>query len=130
MNPQRALILFAHGARAASWAAPFERLRDLTQAREPGVRVVLAFLELMEPRLPAVVGGMIADGIADITVVPVFLGQGGHVLRDLPLMLDELRAVYPQAAIKVVEAAGENAAVLQALSDYCVGALLAHPAPD
>jgi sirohydrochlorin cobaltochelatase len=53
----------------------------------------------------------------------VFLGQGGHVLRDLPIMLDELRAAYPQAAIKVVEAAGENAAVLQALSDYCVGAL-------
>jgi sirohydrochlorin cobaltochelatase len=120
---QRALILFAHGARAASWAAPFERLRDLTQARQPEVRVVLAFLELMSPRLPEVAASVIAEGIVDITVVPVFLGQGGHVLRDLPLMIDELRAVYPQAAIKVVEAAGENDAVLKALSDYCVGAL-------
>ncbi|MYN29028.1 sirohydrochlorin chelatase [Duganella levis] len=120
---QRALILFAHGARAESWAAPFERLRDLTQAREPGVRVQLAYLELMSPRLPDVAAALIADGIVDITVVPVFLGQGGHVLRDLPLMIDELRIAYPQAAIKVVEAAGENAAVLNALSDYCVGAL-------
>ena len=25
---RRGLILFAHGARAASWAVPFERLRD------------------------------------------------------------------------------------------------------
>jgi sirohydrochlorin cobaltochelatase len=120
---QRALILFAHGARAESWAAPFERLRDLTQAREPGVRVQLAYLELMSPRLPDVAAALVADGIVDITVVPVFLGQGGHVLRDLPLMIDELRIAYPQAAIKVVEAAGENAAVLNALSDYCVGAL-------
>lgn len=120
---QRALILFAHGARAESWAAPFERLRDLTQAREPGVRVQLAYLELMSPRLPDVAAALVADGIVDITVVPVFLGQGGHVLRDLPLMIDELRFAYPQAAIKVVEAAGENAAVLNALSDYCVGAL-------
>ncbi len=120
---QRALILFAHGARSASWAAPFERLRDLTRAREPQVRVELAFLELMSPRLPEVVAALSAAGIADITVVPVFLGQGGHVLRDLPLMLDELRAAYPAIAMKVVEAAGENAAVLQALSDYCVGAL-------
>jgi sirohydrochlorin cobaltochelatase len=125
---KRALILFAHGARAASWAAPFERLRDLTQAREPDVRVELAFLELMSPRLPDVVAALIAEGISDLTVVPVFLGQGGHVLRDLPLMLDELRAAHPQAAIKVVEAAGENAAVLNALSDYCV-ASLANPAP-
>jgi sirohydrochlorin cobaltochelatase len=120
---QRALILFAHGARAESWAAPFERLRDLTQAREPGVRVQLAYLELMSPRLPDVAAALVADGIVDITVVPVFLGQGGHVLRDLPLMVDELRIAYPQAAIKVVEAAGENAAVLNALSDYCVSAL-------
>jgi sirohydrochlorin cobaltochelatase len=120
---QRALILFAHGARAASWAAPFERLRDLTQARQPEVRVVLAYLELMSPRLPEVTAALVAEGIVDITVVPVFLGQGGHVLRDLPLMVDELRVAYPQAAIKVVEAAGENEAVLKALSDYCVGAL-------
>ncbi|MRX11030.1 cobalamin biosynthesis protein CbiX [Pseudoduganella sp. FT25W] len=129
MSQQRALILFAHGARAASWAAPFERLRDLTQARQPGVRVVLAFLELMQPRLPEVTAALIADGVSDITVVPVFLGQGGHVLRDLPLMVDELRAAHPQAAITVVEAAGENEAVLNALSDYCVNAL-GHPSPD
>ncbi len=123
MNTQRALILFAHGARAASWAAPFERLRDMTQAREPHVKVELAFLELMSPRLPELVASLTADGISDITVVPVFLGQGGHVLRDLPVMLDDLRVAYPQVNLKVVEAAGENAAVLQALSDYCVGAL-------
>lgn len=128
MSTQRALILFAHGARAASWAAPFERLCDLTQAREPAVRVSLAFLELMSPRLPEQVAALVADGVLDITVVPVFLGQGGHVLRDLPVMLDDLRVAYPQAALKVVEAAGENAAVLQALSDYCV-ASLAHASP-
>jgi len=123
MSHQRALVLFAHGARSASWAAPFERLRDLTRAREPQVRVELAFLELMSPRLPELVASLTADGINDITVVPVFLGQGGHVLRDLPVILDDLRVAYPQISIKVVEAAGENAAVLQALSDYCVSAL-------
>ena len=120
---KRALVLFAHGARAASWAAPFERLRDLTQARTPDVRVALAFLELMTPRLPELVAELSAEGVSEITVVPVFLGQGGHVLRDLPLMVEQLRIEYPQVAITVVEAAGENAAVLNALSDYCVGAL-------
>ena len=122
---KQALVLFAHGARAASWAAPFERLRDLTQARTPDVRVSLAFLELMEPRLPERVAALTAEGITDITVVPVFLGQGGHVLRDLPLMVDQLRIDHPQTTINVVEAAGENAAVLNALSDYCVASLTA-----
>ena len=118
-----ALILFAHGARAASWAEPFERLRALTQARLPRVAVGLAFLELMEPRLPALVADLVAAGAVEISVVPVFLGQGGHVLRDLPLMVEQLRREYPHVAITVAQAAGENAAVLDAIADYCVGSV-------
>ncbi|OFA09201.1 sirohydrochlorin chelatase [Duganella phyllosphaerae] len=120
---KQALILFAHGARAASWAAPFERLRDLTRTRLPEVRVELAFLELMEPRLPEMVADMATQGIADVTVVPVFLGQGGHVLRALPLMVEQLRIDHPQLSFKVVGAAGEDPAVLNALTDYCVNSL-------
>lgn len=123
---RQALILFAHGARAASWAAPFERLRELTQARMPEVSVQLAFLELMTPRLPELISSLLAglpDGaVLDATVVPVFLGQGGHVLRDLPLLVDELRQAHPQLRLKVVEAVGENASVLAAIADYCVAA--------
>jgi sirohydrochlorin cobaltochelatase len=126
---KQALVLFAHGARAASWAAPFERLRDLTQARTPQVSVSLAYLELMEPRLPETVVALTADGVTHITIVPVFLGQGGHVLRDLPLMVEQLRIDHPQLAINVVEAAGENAAVLNALSDYCVTSLATSAPP-
>ena len=120
---KRSLILFAHGARAASWALPFERLRELTQARMPDVTVTLAFLELMEPRLPEQVAQLVADGVQEITVVPVFLGQGGHVLRDLPLMVDQLRLDYPALAIKVVGAVGEDASVLDAMTNYCVASL-------
>ena len=119
----RALILFAHGARAASWAAPFERLRELTQARVPDVPVSLAFLELMEPRLPQRVAELAAQGITQISVVPVFLGQGGHVLRDLPVMVDELRRQFPAVRISVAGAVGEDPDVQRAMTDYCVAAL-------
>lgn len=120
---KRALILFAHGARADSWKAPFERLRDLTQRRMPEVRVTLAFLELMEPRLQPQVTSLVATGVTDITVVPVFLGQGAHVLRDLPLMVDELRLIHPKVAIRVAGAVGEDPGVLKAMTDYCIAAL-------
>ncbi|MBJ7314297.1 CbiX/SirB N-terminal domain-containing protein [Rugamonas sp. CCM 8940] len=120
--PQRGLILFAHGARAASWAAPFERLRDMTQARMPDARVALAFLELMTPQLPELAAQLVADGVAQITVVPVFLGQGGHVLRDLPLLLEQLRQEHPGVAFQVAGAVGEDPTVLAAMTDYCVNA--------
>jgi len=120
---RRALILFAHGARLASWAAPFQRLRDITQARLPDCEVTLAFLELMEPRLPAVVDGLVERGVLDVTVVPVFLGQGGHLLRDLPLLAEGLRAAHPQLTLNVAGAVGEDPDVLAAMSDYCLKAI-------
>jgi sirohydrochlorin cobaltochelatase len=119
----RSLILFAHGARAASWAAPFERLRTLAQARRPDIPVTLAFLELMEPRLPAQVAELAGQGVTEITIVPVFLGQGGHLLRDLPLLVEQLRADFPQVSITVTGAVGEDPGVLAAMTDFCVAAI-------
>ena len=118
-----ALILFAHGARAPSWRAPFERLRELVALRRPDVRVALAFLELMTPGLPEQVAAQVAAGVQDVTVVPVFLGQGAHVLRDLPLMVEQLRIDYPALTITLTGAVGEDAQVLDAISNYCVRSL-------
>jgi sirohydrochlorin cobaltochelatase len=120
---RRALVLFAHGARAPGWAAPFERLCELTSSRLPGVEVSLAFLELMEPRLPDQVAALVDAGVDEVTVVPVFLGQGGHLLRDLPLLVDQLRAAHPGLDLKLVGAIGEDPGVLAAMTDYCVNSL-------
>jgi sirohydrochlorin cobaltochelatase len=120
---EHALVLFAHGARAASWAAPFERLRELTAAQKPGVAVSLAFLELMTPSLPDEVEALVARGAREVTIVPIFLGQGGHLLRDLPQLVEGLRAAHPEVRFSTVPAVGEDPAVLAAMAAYCVGAL-------
>ena len=123
MAAPRALILFAHGARAAGWAAPFERLRDETRQRLSDVTVALAFLELMEPRLPATVAALAANGVVDVTIVPVFLGVGGHLLRDLPALVAQLQLDHPGLRVTVAGAVGEDPGVLAAMTAYCVGAL-------
>ncbi|MCM0044507.1 MAG: CbiX/SirB N-terminal domain-containing protein [Burkholderiaceae bacterium] len=120
---KNALVLFAHGARDPRWAQPFLKLQAIAGARLPDTQVELAFLELMEPRLPAVVGRLAEQGCERISVVPVFLGQGGHVLRDLPPMIDELRSAHPGLQLTVADAVGESPAVLEAIADYCVGRL-------
>ncbi len=125
MNQKQALVLFAHGARDPRWAQPFQKLQATAQQQLGGTQVELAFLELMEPRLPEVVDRLVADGCQQISVVPVFLGQGGHVLRDLPPMVDELRARHPQLQLSVSHAVGESPEVLQAIAAYCVSSLQA-----
>ncbi|MDB5726924.1 MAG: cobalamin biosynthesis protein CbiX [Noviherbaspirillum sp.] len=120
---QRALVLFAHGARDSRWAAPFERLQQILQAKLPDVTVALAFLELMSPQLPELAGRLAQAGCDDVTVVPVFFGQGGHVLRDLPLLAEQLRQAHPQLSLRIAGAVGEDPAVLNAIALYCVESL-------
>ncbi len=115
-----ALILFGHGARDPRWAEPFQRLQSLLQSRLPDVEVSLAFLELMSPRLPEVVADLNERGCMRITVVPVFFGQGGHVLRDLPAMIEQLRKEHPGLSLDVAKAVGEDYAVLHAIAQYCI----------
>ena len=124
----KALVLFAHGARAASWAVPFQRLRDLTAAQRTDCAVSLAFLELMTPSLPDEVGALVALGAREITIVPVFLGQGGHLLRDLPALLEQLRGSHPDVTFATVPAVGEDPDVLAAMAAYCARAASAVPA--
>lgn len=120
---RRALVLFAHGARDAGWASPFRRLQQLVQVQLPEVVVSLAFLELMSPRLPELVSQLVQTGCGAVTVVPVFFGQGGHLLRDLPLLVEQLKTAHPQLVITVADAVGEDAAVLNAIAAYCIGTL-------
>lgn len=120
---RRALVLFAHGARDPRWVQPFQRLQKLTQAQMPDVLVTLAFLELMTPSLPEQVAQLILSGCDDVTVVPVFFGQGGHVLRDLPLLVERLRHAHPGLTLKMAGAVGEDPDVLAAIAQYCVRSL-------
>ena len=114
------LVLFAHGARDARWAEPFERLRERVARAAPDARVVLAFLEFMRPDLDAAVADLSAAGCRDISLVPVFLGQGGHLRDDLPNLLRRVAARHPECRIRLAVAAGEDDAVLDAIAAYCL----------
>lgn len=106
------LVLFAHGARDARWREPFERLAAKVRIARPELPVSLAFLELMQPDLAGAIDALVHQGCASVRVVPVFLGQGGHVREDLPAIVGEVRTRYPGVAIELRQAVGEDDAVL------------------
>ncbi len=112
----RALVLLAHGARDPRWAEPFEAVVARVRAAAPGVPVVLAFLELMQPSLAEAVAALVAEGVTRVDVVPLFLGTGGHLRQDLPPLVEALRAAHPGVAIGLHAAIGEHAAVIDAMA--------------
>ena len=119
-----AIVLFAHGARDAQWAQPFRKIQRAIIRKNPGTVVELAFLEIMEPPLADAIAKLVKAGHKHITVAPLFMAQGGHLKRDLPKILDSIRAEHRGAEITLLPAIGDVDAILDAISDWLVGAIL------
>ncbi len=117
---QSGLVLFAHGARDQRWAEPFLAVYAAVQRARPELPVQLAFLELMQPDLAAAIKLLVDGGCDQIRVVPLFLGEGAHLRRDLPALLEAEKARYPELSLEVSKAAGEAPGVLAALAEYCL----------
>jgi sirohydrochlorin cobaltochelatase len=111
------LLLFAHGARDPQWALPFEAVAGIVRAQRPGMPVALAFLEFMSPALPEAGAQLAAQGCTEVAVVPLFLGAGGHVRKDLPALLADLAQAHPQVTWSLQPAIGEIDSVVQAMAD-------------
>ena len=112
------VILFAHGARDPQWAEPFHRLSRMLEASAPGLATELAFLEHASPDLMTAIGRLADRGIERITLVPLFMGRGGHLRRDLPAIIDSAVATHPGVIIRTTEAIGEVDALLFAIADW------------
>jgi sirohydrochlorin cobaltochelatase len=117
---ETAIILFGHGARDPEWARPMERVRDMLRAAAPGLEVETAFLEFMQPGLVAAIDCLARGGARRITVVPMFLAQGGHVKKDLPALLEEARSLHPQCEVSLLPAVGEADRVIAAMAAYAL----------
>jgi sirohydrochlorin cobaltochelatase len=124
----RGVILLAHGARDPAWATPFGAVAARVQERAPEARVRLAFLELMTPGLPQAATELIGLGCTRIDVVPVFLGVGGHVRRDVPAQLAALREAFPAVAWSLHPALGETPQVIAALAEAALDLAALGPA--
>ena len=120
------LLLVAHGARDAGWARPFDDVAARAAAACPGAAVRLGFLELMAPTIADAGAALAAAGCAEVDVLPLFLGAGGHVRRDLPRIVDGLRAAHPAVRWRLQPAVGETEPLVAAMTAAAVGLL----APD
>ena len=117
----RGLVLFAHGARDPEWARPFEAIRDRARASRPECPVEVAYLEMMGPTLEEAVASLLARGATAITVFPLFMAQGGHLKKDLPLLLDDLRSRHPAVPMRLERAIGDVPELLDAITAWVLG---------
>lgn len=120
MSAQSAIILFAHGARDPKWAPPFQRIQTLVSESLPDTAVELAFLERMTPDLPTAVARVAQAGVTRVTVIPLFLGAGGHVKEDLAALIQELGRKHPTLQFYVTSPIGEDDELVAAIAGWVV----------
>ena len=112
------LLLFAHGARDAAWARPFEEVARRIALQRPDQALALAYLEFMSPGLEDAAHGLVAQGCQRVHIVPMFLGTGGHVRKDIPPLIERLQVQYgSQVEWLLHPALGDQDRVLQAMTE-------------
>ena len=110
------MVLFAHGSRDPLWRGPIDAVAQEMRRQAPKMAVHCAFLELMAPDLPTVVGTLVKDGHRAIRVVPMFLGVGRHGREDLPALVRQLRESHPGLVLELLPAVGEMPELTRSLA--------------
>ena len=116
----RGIVLFAHGSRDPLWRLPIEAVAAQISARQPGVLVRCAYLEICTPSLPEAAAELIAAGARELRVFPLFLGVGKHAREDLPLLIEDIRSAHPEVGIELLQAAGEYPQMTSLMADIAV----------
>ncbi len=118
---QRGILLFAHGSRDPLWRGPMDAVARRVAEREPDTPVRLAFLELCAPDLPAAGAELAGLGLAEVTIVPLFLGVGRHAREDLPGLVQGLREAHPSVRWVLQATVGEDPRLLDLLAEVALG---------
>ena len=111
------ILLFAHGARDAGWSRPFEQVARELRALRPDAAIALAYLEFMTPGIGEAAATLAAAGCSRIEVVPLFLGAGGHVRKDVPQLFAQLQSAHPALRFTLHRAVGEAPSVISAMAE-------------
>ncbi|MFJ6885065.1 sirohydrochlorin chelatase [Streptomyces californicus] len=116
-TPARApvLVAVAHGSRDPRAPRTVRALLDRVRDLRPGLDVRLAHIELNAPLLPDTMDGLRG---ADAVLVPLLLGRGHHVKRDLPAAT----AAAPAVRTRIAEPLGPHPLLVEALYERLLDA--------
>ncbi|MBD3545697.1 sirohydrochlorin chelatase [Streptomyces sp. JV180] len=110
-TPAPVLVAVAHGSRDPQAPRTVRALLDRVRDLRPGLDVRLAHLELNAPLLPDTLDGLRG---ADAVLVPLLLGRGHHVKRDLP--------AAPAVRTRIAEPLGPHPLLVEALHERLLDA--------
>ena len=107
-NRITAVLIIAHGSRHVPANEDLLALAKRLGARGDYAIVEPCFLELAEPDIATGGDRCITRGASRVLMVPYFLSEGVHLIRDLQAARAELQFRYPQAEFRLGPALGPD----------------------
>ena len=83
--------------------------------------VRIAYLERMAPTLAQALHELAASGHTTIELVPVFWAAGGHVLHDLPALIEDIGRQHPGLNVAVRPTLSGWPGIMDWLAERIVG---------
>lgn len=116
----KAILYIGHGTRSKQGAEEARSFVHRVMERIDIPIQELSFLELTEPSIAQGFTKCIEKGASEITVVPIFLLAAGHIKKDIPDTLDELKKQYPEVIVKVKDPFGVQELLLDGLAELII----------
>jgi sirohydrochlorin ferrochelatase len=114
-SKRKGYVVFGHGSSVESANNAVRAMSAQLQHRQGYEAVQTAFLEGGKPDLRGAIDRLAAQGVEQVIVIPYFLTLGMHLQRDLPRLVEEIRAVHPGLEIEVTPPLDGHPALIDAL---------------
>ena len=99
-STKKAIILMGHGSRVPDAGKHMERVAEGLRAKYGYGIVEICYMSRLGPHFPEIFEKCVIQGATDVMVIPYFLHDGLHLVLDIPEMMQEIAADYPE--IKLV----------------------------
>lgn len=113
----KGLIILAHGSKVEATNETLVKIIDSVRERVTYDHVEGAYLQLMDPSLDMAIEKFDSKGINDITIFPMFLFRGNHILEDIPGEIEKIMTEKPHLSIKFLDNIGYDSKLIDIIEE-------------
>lgn len=119
---KQAMLVMVHGSPRPIANEDMFAVVDVVRERGVFPIVEVGFMECNEPSIPDAIADCVQQGAQRVIAVPYFLHTGNHVTDDLPTLLEEAQARYPNVEFVMGDYLGHDPLLADVVAERAVAA--------
>ena len=111
------ILILAHGSRRKETEETFEAIVAMVKAKA-SVPIEEAYMEFSERDIAQGVDALLGYGVTHIRVIPYFLFEGMHIVKDVPREIEEALVDKPGITFEIGKTLGADPRLADILLDH------------